>query len=1273
MSDALTVTDSTVNGNIMGATSAALTNASTGGIQVSGALTADHSTTGAITGTVTNATITNGSSIGSGFTMSDALTVTDSTVNGNIMGATSADLTNASTGNIQVNGALTADNSTTGAITGTVADATITNGSSIGSGFTMSGELTMSDSTVAGAVSGATDAELTQNSRIEGNLDMSGELTVTDSTVTGAITGATSADLTNASTGNVTLTNGALTADHSTLGAISGASSVDLTNGSTVTGDVAMNGKLTMSGSTVAGSVSGATDAVLTQSSRIEGNLGMNGELTITGGSTITGTVTGASKLTVEDAASVGGVNGNFDEVVIDGSASGAVTATDGSVTVKNGASVNGSITTTAVTAGKNHDISVLTGSTVTGDVTAAGDALVSGSNTTVSGTVSGANVILADHAQAGSVSTDGTAIITDATVTESLTADTLAADGAILKDATVTNANLSDNTQVRGTLTMDGGALTANHATVNAITGTVSTADLSTSELSGNLAATGDVTMTHATLNGTLSSTGDKVTLTQGASVTEVNAAGTVKVTDSTVDTLTADTLVAQNAQLGTVKADHSTITGGSISGDLTGRPAHTRDASLTGEATVDGTPIAGNVELNKLTISDVSVGGHIHTNELTAKSGANTAKEVTTGSLTVNDGASLTATTGNITTNGKLAVAGTLESQNGSVSLSSTDEASAVSGTVKAAQDITTNGTLALNGAELTAGQKVTLGGTVSATETTLAANGIAVNGTLKAGAGTTLNGTVSGAGRIEKSGGDALVLADGSSVGSLAVSDGSTLDIAGDAKGSLRVNTASFSNDATLRVSSDLTAGGTDVLQAGTVNGGGATVKLDSVGNIREAAVADQTRLTVINGAVLTSFNADVEHSLDTLNAHMDGGDVVLSKNYKGASKNHNQSQTADALSSINTASVAGTQLGAVLDALAHTRSEADALKALDTLSGRGLAGAQKIVADETHEHVQTMRSTLAAANAGLKHRFTPDGSIIPGLSSNAVTASMTAGHSDVSDNGNSGKYTRNSTGAMVALAHAINSHWSFGADVAYSRGDADCAETSFTSDTIFADVAMMYRNLRFAQMASLGVAFVNMDTERTLGVRAAGHDYAGKAEGSTTGTAVTFSYEATYDLIASEETTTGTRSGRSKHLLSSVVQADAVYASIDDLTENGAGNAGLKAEFDDVAALTAGVGARYTYNFGEETNPGYLNFEVMGVVNAGDSTPKVNNSFIGGSPMFAVEGPESGNAGLRLNASALAPISDEWAVFGTVTSEFRADQTFVGGSVGLKCEF
>ncbi|MGN0828807.1 MAG: polymer-forming cytoskeletal protein, partial [Akkermansia sp.] len=522
MSDALTVTDSTVNGNIMGATSAALTNASTGGIQVSGALTADHSTTGAITGTVTNATITNGSSIGSGFDMSGALTVAGSTVNGNIMGATSAALTNASTGGIQVSGALTADHSTTGAITGTVTNATITNGSIIGSGLDMSGALTVTDSTVNGNIAGATSAALTNastggiqvngeltitggstvtgdvtaagdalvsgsnttvsgtvsganviladhaqagsvstdgtaiitdatvtesltadtlaadgailkdatvtnanlsdNTQVRGTLTMDGgaltanhatvnaitgtvtnatitngssigsgftmsdALTVTDSTVNGDITGATSAALTNASTGNVTLTNGALTADHSTLGAISGASTVELTNGSTVTGDVAMHGKLTMSGSTVVGSVSGATDAQLTQSSRIEGNLGMHGDLTITGGSIITGTVTGASKLTVGDAASVGGVDGNFDEVVIDGSVSGAVTATDGSVTVQNGATVNGSITTTAVTDGKNHDISVLTGSTVTGNVTAAGDALVSGSNTTVSG-----------------------------------------------------------------------------------------------------------------------------------------------------------------------------------------------------------------------------------------------------------------------------------------------------------------------------------------------------------------------------------------------------------------------------------------------------------------------------------------------------------------------------------------------------------------------------------------------------------------------------------------------------------------------------------------------------------------------------------------------------------------------------------------------------------------------------------------------------------------------------------------------------------------------
>ena len=98
----LKLTDSTVLGNIAGATSAALTNALLSTVQVNGELAADHSTLGAISG-ASNVDLTNRSTVTGDVTMTGALTVTDSTVLGNIMDATGATLTNATTGGIQVN------------------------------------------------------------------------------------------------------------------------------------------------------------------------------------------------------------------------------------------------------------------------------------------------------------------------------------------------------------------------------------------------------------------------------------------------------------------------------------------------------------------------------------------------------------------------------------------------------------------------------------------------------------------------------------------------------------------------------------------------------------------------------------------------------------------------------------------------------------------------------------------------------------------------------------------------------------------------------------------------------------------------------------------------------------------------------------------------------------------------------------------------------------------------------------------------------------------
>ena len=437
-------------------------------------------------------------------------------------------------------------------------------------------------------------------------------------------------------------------------------------------------------------------------------------------------------------------------------------------------------------------------------------------------------------------------------------------------------------------------------------------------------------------------------------------------------------------------------------------------------------------------------------------------------------------------------------------------------------------------------------------------------------------------------------------------------------------------------------------------------GATIKLKDH-NSNEANVADGASIKLVDGKVSGSgFNADVEHSYNTLNVHAENGSIVFSKNYKGVeNKTENQSATADALQSIT--SPAG-ELASVMDALNHTRSGADALKALDSLSGAGLTAAPKLVVDETKEHLQTLRNTLQSVAEGLARRYTETGVRLNAVESTAVSASVTGGSSTVNGNDNAEEYKRSSMGAMLTVAHAINSEWTFGGALSVSQGDADCGNTTVESQGIFLDVGVMQKRGRFSQMGSIGCALFSMDTERQVGVNAAGHSYAGTAEGSMDAAAFTMTYETSYAIWQTES-----------YSFSSVVMAEMLFAQVDNMEEDGMGNAGLRSSFDDVAALTFGVGGRYTYHFGETYNPGYFSAEAMFVADAGDSVTKVNNTFIGGGNSFQLSGPDAGNYGLRLNAGVLLPIGDQWGLFGNVTGEIRSEQTTVGGSVGVKYAF
>ena len=759
---------------------------------------------------------------------------------------------------------------------------------------------------------------------------------------------------------------------------------------------------------------------------------------------------------------------------------------------------------------------------------------------------------------------------------------------------------------------------------------------------------AGGDATVTDSAVTGSITGAGD-VTLSNA----QTGAIDGTSLSASAGSTVTGDVTLA---------GGDATVTDSIVTGSITGAGNVTVDQSTTG----DITGATGDVALSDALVGTVQTAGDLSVDGTVKSDGS-----VSSDGLSVAEFGSLTAQ-GDVTADGLITIDGALTSATGSVSLTGA-EGSSIS-------------------ADVTAGKDVTLGGTIAAQDSTVTGENIVVNGTLNAAEGVALNGTVSGLGTINKTGGDDLVLAadtnmsggavnvsdgstlkaEGGHMGSLAVTEGSTLVVGGDSEVATEVKADSLTMDAssTLQSTVNLAAGAADrVTVSGTTDLGGATLVLDGLKSSEEGAVADGTRFTVVQGSLQNSGLAeDVVHDLDKLNAHVenfgDHSDLVLSKNYKGADKTPNQTQVAGALASIDPEAVAGTQLGEVLDALAHTRSEADAKAALDSLGGAGLTAMQKMIADESHEHMQTFRSTFSSLSSGIDRRIDASGSIIPGVNSSAVTVTMTGGVTDVSGDQNIGDYRRSSCGFMLAGAHAVTENWTFGADFAYSAVTGKCTGIDVDADAYFVDLAMRYDNKRFHQMATLGAGFFGFDTKRFVSVKAQGHDFSGIADGSTTAASFNISYEASYDLIVSED---------GHHVFSPVVMAEASFTQIKGMTEGGIGNAGLYSEADDVQSLTVGAGARYTFVYGEERNPGFISAEALAMGYAGDDSMTVRNAFIGGGPYFELKGPKAGNAGLRLNLNFLHPLSDKWSVTGNATAEFRSGQSGVGGAIGVKYSF
>lgn len=462
-----------------------------------------------------------------------------------------------------------------------------------------------------------------------------------------------------------------------------------------------------------------------------------------------------------------------------------------------------------------------------------------------------------------------------------------------------------------------------------------------------------------------------------------------------------------------------------------------------------------------------------------------------------------------------------------------------------------------------------------------------------------------------------GEGSVLRVGAGIsGDVSVARGGCLAVGG-ADGppvSLSVGSLVMEPGSSLRLSLDAVSGRADSIVASRgVAFNGARLVLEGVDAVSAASVKDGLRVRVTDSDVLTPPDVSAVCVGSWLNAYTveDGHsvDVVLSRNFRSAAVSPNEVAVARALAVLDDGHVQDAGLSAVLDALAHTRSAADARAALNVLGGAGLSGMRLLVAEGGREHVGALRDVLR----GLAGEAGPRGPVFG--------VSMTGGTFDFSPSG--GAFSSDSLGWLLGLVLPLGDGWAVGASAGVCGYDAGYLGVDFEGGAFFADAALLYDAGRLHQVLSLGVGSFGVDTRRDVAVRAHGYDMEGVLRGRLSALSLNVGYEGSYDVLVSSD-------GLSR--LSPVLLADVVLGRFDEMSESGLGRAGLRSRCDDVCYVTLGTGLRYVHGFG--ASGGFVGLEGLLLGSMGDVSLSVRNGFLGGGPQMELTGPRVGGVGLRV---------------------------------------
>lgn len=321
--------------------------------------------------------------------------------------------------------------------------------------------------------------------------------------------------------------------------------------------------------------------------------------------------------------------------------------------------------------------------------------------------------------------------------------------------------------------------------------------------------------------------------------------------------------------------------------------------------------------------------------------------------------------------------------------------------------------------------------------------------------------------------------------------------------------------------------------------------------------------------------------------------------------------------------------------------------------------GLSNYQALAGQRTDlmRHVEAVRQRANAGKGMAGISSVPD---------NAFWAEGTQSYSriDGTDNSSPG-YTTQSWGSAIGVDFLAAENYSLGVAFAYSnvKMDSNQYASQVKSDNYYVDLYGRWESGNWNGLAVLSGGTASLDTKRSLVMG----EESLQGKGSTDGTQFTIMAEVAYNWQWEEDSPT----------LQPYFGMTVGSSELDGYTESGLDNAGLIIGKQDLMVAQASLGVRlFKQNIDKEMQYETSRWELRAGLaeEFGDTDFVTNSRFIGLTDYgMSTTSEDIGKTALQIGGGFSAAIDQAWSVFADVNGEFRAGQTSMNSTLGLRCTF